>query len=126
MTIPQKPFPTYKWHWLSVQPTEGLLKAPVFLGVLRALQLFEGSPFSSLELHEALGEVKEATGTNVDIARTPERNLFRNSGQYWRGTGLLEPVSGEIQLTSLGHRWANGEITNDEFAALMKAEFKPH
>jgi len=119
MTIPVKPFPSYKWRWLSVTPSEGLLKAPVFLGVLRALEQYEGEPFSSIGLHHELARVKEDTGTNIDLARTPERNLFRNSGQYWRGTGLIVPVSGEIRLTSLGHRVASGGITSDEFATLM-------
>ena len=85
---PRKPFPSFKWRWLSVQPTEGLLIAPVFLGVLRALEQFEGEPYSSEHLHNELKRVKAETRTNIDLARTPARNLFRNSGQYWRGTGL--------------------------------------
>jgi HNH endonuclease len=119
MTAPAKPFPTYKWRWLSVQPSEGLLEAPVFLGVLRALQHHEGDAYSSIELHRELQRVQQETSTNINLARTPERNLFRNSGQYWRGTGLLIPKTGEIELTPLGHRVASGQITNDEFAALM-------
>ena len=119
MNIPVKPFPTYTWRWLSVTPSEGLLEAPVFLGVLRALQNHEGKPYRSLGLHQELQRIQIDTGTNVDLARTPERNLFRNSGQYWRGTGLVEPVKGEILLTGLGHHVAAGKITNSEFAALM-------
>lgn len=119
MTTPIKPFGTYKWRWLSVQPTEGLLKAPVFLGVLRALQQFDGQPYSSEDLRPALQLVKDDTRTDVNLARDPQRNMFRNSGQYWRGTGLLETVPGQIQLTSLGHRVADGIVTHDEFAALM-------
>lgn len=119
MIIPRKPFSTFKWRWLSFQPSEGLLKAPVFLGVLRALQEHEGQPYSSMSLYRELVRVKEDTRTNIDLARTPSRNLFRNSGQYWRGTGLLERVHGEIRLTNLGHTVASGRITNDEFAALM-------
>ena len=119
MIAPVKPFDTYKWRWLSVQPSEGLLRAPVFLGVLRALNQFEGEPYSSINLHEELGRVRHDTGTDIDLARTPERNLFRNSGQYWRGTGLVAPVGGVIRLTDLGRRVAAGQITNDEFAALM-------
>lgn len=120
MIPPVKPFDTYKWRWLSVLPTEGLLKAPVFLGVLRALQQFEGEPFSSEDLRDELQVVQDETKTTVTLARPElDRNLFRNSGQYWKGTGLLEPITGEIQLTNLGHNVANGEITHDEFAALM-------
>jgi len=114
-----KPFETYKWRWLSVQPSEGLLKAPIFLGVLRALQKHQGQSYSSLDLYHELEEVQISTNSNVTLARNPERNLFRNSGQYWRGTGLLEGAPGEIRLTNLGNRLANGEITNDEFASLM-------
>ena len=126
MNIPKTPFPSYKWRWLSVAPSEGLLKAPVFLGVLRALQKFEGAPYSSLGLHQELLRVQQElkrvlkdTGTPINLARNPERNLFRNSGQYWRGTGLVANVSGKIKLTNLGHSVAAGQITNDEFAALM-------
>lgn len=120
MISPVKPFDSYKWRWLSVQPTEGLLKAPVFLGVLRALQLFEGEPFSSEDLRDELQVVQDETKTTVTLARPElDRNLFRNSGQYWKGTGLLEPITGKIQLTNLGHKIANGTITHDEFAALM-------
>jgi hypothetical protein len=70
-------------------------------------------------LHQELIRVQEDTRSTLDLARTPERNLFRNSGQYWRGTGLVAPVSGEIALTNLGRSVASGSITNDEFAALM-------
>ena len=120
MTPPEKPFDTYKWRWLSVQPTEGLLQAPVYLGVLRALQRFEGEKFSSSDLRDKLQVVQDETKTNVKLARSKlERNLFRNSGQYWKGTGLIEPLTGEIQLTNLGHKVASSTITHDEFTALM-------
>lgn len=116
---PVKPFDSYKWRWLSVQPSEGLLKAPVFLGVLRALSRQEGQAFSSDALRQDLKRVQSQTGSSVMLARSTERNLFRNSGQYWKGTGLISPNSGVIELTNLGRRIASGAITNDEFAALM-------
>lgn len=119
MNAPAKPFPTYKWRWLSVLPTEGLLDAPVFLGILRALRLHEGDAYSSVELQRELLRVQQDAETEVQLARDPDRNLFRNSGQYWRGTGLLLNAPGRIELTSLGHSVASGEITKDEFAALM-------
>ncbi len=119
MNTPVKPFPSYKWRWLSVAPSEGLLKAPVFLGVLRALSQFEGDAFNSDRLIEELGRVRRDTGTNIDLARTGDRNLIRNSGQYWRGTGLLTARRGEVELTEFGRKVALGRITNDEFAALM-------
>lgn len=119
MTPPEKPFDTYKWRWLSVTPSEGLLETPVFLGVLRSLYRNEGSAYSSAGLYNDLKQTKIDTSTNIDLARSQDRNLFRNSGQYWRGTGLLLPTRGEIELTSLGRKVASGEITQDEFAALM-------
>lgn len=116
---PSKPFDTYKWRWLSVQPSESLLQAPIFLGVLRALSHHEGDAFSSTSLRNELATVQTATQSPVTLARDPNRNLFRNSGQYWRGTGLVTPESGIIHLTSLGRRVADGRITQGEFAALM-------
>lgn len=78
MNTPIKPFPTYKWRWLSVQPTEGLLIAPVFLGVLRALRKNQGSGYSAEVLKKDLQTVQEGTETNVTLARSPERNLLNS------------------------------------------------
>ena len=116
---PVKPFGTYKWRWLSVAPTESLLVAPVFLGVLRALSRFEGQPPSEPALEDALLRVQSDTGTPVTLARKRGRNIIRNSGQYWKGTGLLGPERGKIHLTALGRRVASGQVTQGEFAALM-------
>lgn len=117
--IPAKPFDSYKWRWLSVQPSESLLQAPILLGVLRALSNHEGEAFSSLALRNELRTVQTATRSPVTLARDPIRNLFRNSGQYWRGTGLITADSGIIHLTNLGRRVADGDVTRGEFAALM-------
>ena len=119
MSNPVKPFPSYKWRWLSVQPTEGLLKAPVFLGVLRVLSNHQGEPYSSDALYGDLEHVQDDTRSSVTLARDPDRNLFRNSGQYWRGTGLLSSARGEIQLTALGRQVAEGGVTRDQFVTLM-------
>lgn len=116
---PIKPFETYKWRWLSVQPSESLLKAPIFLGVLRALSNHEGDSFASAALRNELRIVQIETQSPVTLARDPVRNLFRNSGQYWRGTGLMAADSGIIHLTNLGRRVATGGVTRSEFAALM-------
>ena len=121
MTPPQKPFETFKWRWLTVQPTEGLLRPPVFLGVLRALARHTGASYTSRSLRLDLQGVQKAVSSSVVLARDPERNLFRNSGQYWRGTGLLEAMSGEITLTALGQRVARGDVTQPEFASLVIA-----
>lgn len=117
--IPQKPFDTYKWRWLSVAPTESLLDPPVFLGVLRVFARHEGRPPAAPDIAEDLRIVQNETQTPVNLVRTPERNLIRNSGQYWKGTGLLTPERGIIRLTPFGHRVAEGRITQGEFAAIM-------
>lgn len=123
---PVKPFPSYKWRWLHTEPSESLLIAPVYLGVLRALRKHEGSRYSSVGLYKELQRVQlelqhvlQDAKSKINLARTPDRNLFRNSGQYWRGTGLLSDTRGVIQLTDLGVKVAEGQFTQDEFAALM-------
>lgn len=122
--VPHKPFDSYKWRWLSVAPSENLLRAPVFLGVLRALAAHEGEAFSDPRLFHTLADVERETRSAVTLARDPDRNLFRNSGQYWRGTGLITADRGDIRLTSLGRRLASGQVTADEFAALMVSQTK--
>jgi len=117
--VPIKPFPTYKWRWLSVAPTESLLVAPVFLGVLRVLARHEDEAPSDPAITRELAIVKSETGTPVNLVRTPERNLIRNSGQYWKGTGLLLSDRGDIRLTALGRKVARGDVTQGEFAAIM-------
>lgn len=117
--IPVKPFDTYKWRWLSVQPTESLLRPSIFLGVLRALEKCEGLSPSDQVVYDALKLVELETESPVTLARDPERNLLRNSGQYWKGTGLLTPATGKIELTSFGHKVADGKVTQGEFAAIM-------
>ncbi|MBA2649216.1 MAG: hypothetical protein H0U75_06370 [Legionella sp.] len=87
---------------MSVQPTESLLKPPVFLGVLRALESCEGCSPSDQAVYDALFKVEIETNSLVKLARNNERNLLRNSGQYWKGTGLLVPSHGKIELTSFG------------------------
>jgi hypothetical protein len=117
--IPNKPFPSFKWRWLSVAPTEGLLTAPVFLGVLRAFYRNESKSTSSEDLLGDLAKVQVETKTDVNLIRTGERNLIRNSGQYWKGTGLLSQKRGIIELTPLGRLVAEGAVTQYEFASIM-------
>lgn len=116
---PEKPFDSYKWRWLSVQPTESLLNPPIFLGVLRALEKCEGASPSDQIVYDALKLVEEETDSPVTLARDKDRNLLRNSGQYWKGTGILKPFGGKIELTLLGHKVAKGKVTQGEFAAIM-------
>jgi hypothetical protein len=119
IAAPVKPFPTYRWRWLSNEPTESLLKPEIFLGVLRTLLVHTGERTSSATLSKDLAVVQVETNSPVNLARSPKRNLFRNSGQYWKGTGLLVPNRGLIELTDLGKMVATGTVTQGEFAALM-------
>lgn len=115
-TPPTLPFPSFKWRWASVAPTEGLNDPKVFLGALRAFLKFEGEPPSSAGLLSELAVVKTGTGTSVDLVRTKERNLIRNSGQYWKALGLLEKSDPVILLTPFGRAVASGAITMSAFA----------
>jgi hypothetical protein len=119
MIPPKIPFPTYKWRWASFEPTEGLNDPAVYLGVLRVLRKFEGEQPRSRALAEALGRVQVETNCPVDLVRTPQRNLVRNSGQYWKATGLLADSRSGITLTDFGNRVASGEITRAEFATTV-------
>ncbi|WP_027087970.1 HNH endonuclease [Cohnella panacarvi] len=129
--IPQKPFPDFKWKWASLQCTEGLNDPVVLLGVLFRMRKLEerGYKYSSdefaKELLELSNDIKDSVG--VDLARrTGERNLIRNSGQYWRAVGLLEEGdhSGKIRLTNFGQRVADHDISQTEFSAITIQTFK--
>jgi len=129
--IPKKPFPDFKWKWASLQCTEGLNDPVVLLGVLFRMHKLEehGYKYSSAEfaneLQELSSDIKDSVG--VDLARrTGERNLIRNSGQYWRAVGLLEngDRTGKIRLTDFGRRVAEHDISQTEFAAITIQTFK--
>ncbi len=114
---PIKPFPEYKWRWATLTPTESLNRPSIFLGVLRAFQKHSGESPSSVNLQQTLKIVENDTNSDVALARSTERNLVRNSGQYWKSLGVLErDTRGKIDLTPFGKRVGNGEITQVEFA----------
>ena len=117
-SAPTKPFPGYKWRWASVAPTESLNDPPVFLGVLRALCKHEGKAPSSPGLLKDLEVIQRETRTRVDLVRTPDRNLMRNSGQYWKAPGLIADTQ-PIKLTDFGRAVCDGKITSSEFAATV-------
>jgi len=126
--IPVLPFDGFKWKWASVQCTEGLNDPVVLLGVLFRMRKLEplGVSYSSeefaRELRELSNDIKDSVG--VDLAgRTGERNLIRNSGQYWRAVGLLSNTRGRICLTDFGRRVADHEISQTEFAAITIQSF---
>ena len=102
MRIPTKPFANYKWRWAVYTPTESLNDPPVFLGILRVLRLNEFLKFSSPEVNNGLSIVQTETESTVNLVRSTDRNIFRNSGQYWKGLGMLdEGKRGQIILSNL-------------------------
>lgn len=129
--VPQKPFPEFKWKWACLAPTESLNDPVVLLGVLFRMRKLEqrGVKYSSEEfaheLRDLSADISDSVG--VDLAgRTGERNLIRNSGQYWRAVGLLADGdhSGKIHLTEFGRRVADHDISQTEFAAITIQTFK--
>lgn len=112
---PSVPFADFKWRWAANTPTESLNRPDIFLGVLRALAAHEGQAPSSQALQSDLRRIGLQVDSPVDLARSPERNLIRNSGQYWKATGTLLG-SQPIQLSPLGRAYAEGAITREEFA----------
>lgn len=117
----KKPFDKFKWRWASFQPSEKLNSPPVFFGVLRALEQNKGGKPSSAATLSSLQKVEDDLRPLFDtmptLARDKERNLLRNSQQYWTGLGVLESTNPVIKLTEFGTKVANGEITGEEFAA---------
>ena len=129
--IPKLPFADFKWKWASLQCTESLNDPVILLGVLFRMRKLEekglkySSPEFAHELEELSNDVKDSIGVNL-AGRTGERNLIRNSGQYWRAVGLLEDgdKTGHIHLTEFGRRVADREVTQTEFAAITIQTFK--
>ena len=119
MKTPLKPFPDYKWRWAVVTPTESLNEPPVFLGVLRVFNKFQNYAPNSKEIIDALSIVQYETKSKVDLVRSQERNLVRNSGQYWKALGLLDETHGKIIVSPFGQLLANGKITQVEFATTV-------
>ena len=127
--VPQKPFAGFKWKWACLQCTEGLNDPVVLLGVLFRMRKLElanrGIKYNSQAFADELvalsNDIKDR-GIGVDLARrTGERNLIRNSGQYWRALGLIprETHGGVIELTDFGRKVADRKISQTEFAALV-------
>ena len=132
---PALPFHEFKWKWASLQCTEGLNDPVVLLGVLFRMRELErrnaNIKFSSDEFAEqmrALDSDIQGRGVNVNLRdRVGERNLIRNSGQYWRALGLLPARpehGGVIRLTDFGRQVADHQISQAEFAARTITTFK--
>ncbi len=125
-TPPQIPFPNFKWQWACLQCTEGINDPVVLLGILNRMSKLEGRglKYSSVEFENELIDLNndlEGTGVNIDLdRRVGDRNIIRNSGQYWKALGLIPRQSskkGLIELTPFGRLVANQKITQSEFAA---------
>jgi len=129
--IPKKPFPDFKWKWASLQCTEGLNDPVVLLGVLFRMRKLEESGFKysseefAKELRELSDDISDSVGVDL-YSRTGDRNIIRNSGQYWRALGLIEDNdrTGKIRLTEFGRRVADHDISQTEFAAITIQTFK--
>lgn len=130
--VPKKPFEGFKWKWACLQCTEGLNDPVVLLGVLFRMRKLElenkGLKYNSQAFAEELvalsNDIKDRgiEGIGVNLARrTGERNLIRNSGQYWRALGLIprEAHGGVIELTDFGRKVADRKISQTEFAAFV-------
>lgn len=130
--IPKLPFDGFKWKWACLQCTEGINDPVVLLGVLARMRKLEklnrGITYSSDEFAAELVRLSqdiEGRGVGVDLARrTGERNLIRNSGQYWKALGLIPADSkGLIALTPFGQQVADAEISQADFAAITVSSF---
>lgn len=127
--VPKLPFEGFKWKWASVAPSESINDPVILLGVLFRMNKLEGKyKYSSDEFQKELaGLEKDIQGLEIsfNLTRTPERNLIRNSGQYWKAVGLIpaDTHGGLIQLTDFGKKVATQEISQTEFAAITVRTF---
>ena len=115
---PLKPFPNYKWRWASFALTESLNDPPVFLGILRVFNDFQNYKTSAKEIQKGIERVIEETHSTI-TARTEDRNIIRNSGQYWKALGLLNNTHGKVLVSPFGQLLATGKITQAEFATTI-------
>lgn len=128
---PSLPFEGFKWKWACLACTEGINDPVVLLGVLFRMAKLEGKyKYSSDEFAQeliSLSDDLDGTGVNVDLrGRTGERNIIRNSGQYWKALNLIptEKTGGIITLTPFGRKVADHTISQTEFAAKTILSFK--
>ena len=129
--IPKLPFPSFKWKWACYACTEGINDPVVLLGVLFRMAKLEGRyKYSSDEFASELIQLsKDLKDSNVNIdleGRVGERNIIRNSGQYWKALNLIpaERTGGIITLTPFGRKVANHVISQTEFSAETIISFK--
>ena len=125
---PKKPFEGYKWLFATKAPTESLGDPAVLLGLInRVSPIADGKVrYSSKEFAEIMQQMDEDVATTVDLAnRVGERNLMRNSAQYWKAFGLIpNNVRGVIQLTPFAKSIVSGELNQVDFASAIIVSFK--
>lgn len=128
--VPTLPFAGFKWKWACYAPTEGINDPVVLLGILFRMAKLEGRyKYSSDEFASELIQLSndlKGSGVNIDLEnRTGERNIIRNSGQYWKALNLIpkERTGGVITLTPFGRKVANHIISQTEFSAETIANF---
>ena len=128
--VPTLPFVGFKWKWACYAPTEGINDPVVLLGILFRMAKLEGRyKYSSDEFASELIQLSndlKGSGVNIDLEnRTGERNIIRNSGQYWKALNLIpqERTGGIITLTPFGRKVANHVISQTEFSAETIASF---
>lgn len=119
MRIPKKPFVNYKWRWAELTPSENLNHPIRIIGILRALYEHQGERYSKSDVYSKFASIETDTykslGTSVRLVRDGNRNLFRNSGRYWKALGLISNDR-KIGLTPTGIQLATGALTENEFA----------
>ncbi len=121
--IPKKPFSGFKWQWASFAPTESINDPVVLLGVLFRMEKLEGKyNFSSKEFSQELNSLTEDLKDSVGVKlaeRGGQRNVMRNSQQYWKALNLIpKNTHGTIQLTDFGRMVARRELSQTEFSAI--------
>ncbi len=127
--VPRVPFEGYKWLFATKAPTESLGDPAVLLGLVdRMAKIEDGvTRYSSEKFSNVLRSLDQDVETTVDLSRrVGERNLMRNSGQYWKLFGLIPQQSthGVITLTPLARRIASGDVSQYDFAASMIVTMK--
>lgn len=122
--VPKLPFHNFKWKWACYAPTEGINDPVVLLGILFRMYKLEGRyKYSSDEFAKELIQLSndlKGTDVNVDLERrVGERNIIRNSGQYWKALNLIPAgrTGGIITLTPFGRKVATHIISQTEFSA---------
>lgn len=125
--IPKKPFDDYKWFFATKAPTESLGDPAVLLGLInRVSPIADGrTSYSSDKFAKIMHEMQQDIDTTVDLGRRiGERNIMRNSAQYWKIFGLIpNNVRGVIQLTPFAESIVSGKISQVDFASAIIVSF---